>query len=42
MSESQKSRLQRVKQDSEDMGLAQTRLDYDVVLIQGDGRDIVG
>lgn len=28
----------RVKQNSKDMGLAQPRLDYDVVLIQRDGQ----
>lgn len=38
LGEPQKSRLQIVKQNSEDMGLAQRRLDYDVGLIQRDGQ----
>lgn len=36
--EPQESRLWRVKENSEEMGLAQPRLDYDVGLIQRDGQ----
>lgn len=36
--EPQESRLQRVKENSKEMGLAQPRLDYDVGLIQRDGQ----
>lgn len=36
--EPHESRLQRVKENSEEMGLAQPRLDYDVGLIQRDGQ----